>query len=99
MVQLSGSELSLSLIIAITGLIRNLKLFFDGAEKKKQNKWSFFIYGAAAIVLICGLLTPPDLFTNLIFSIPLITVYRLLIKRIGIKNLKLNPHSRRNPFA
>jgi len=85
MVQLSGSELSLSLIIAVIGFIGNLKLFFDGTDREKQKRWSFFIYGIAIIVLICGLLTPPDLLSNMFFSIPLIIVYRLILNRIIIK--------------
>ncbi len=82
MIHLSGAELSASLIIAIIGIIRSLKLFFDNASKEKRQEWNFFIGGAVVIVLVCGVFTPSDLLSNAIFSIPLIIVYRLIIKKM-----------------
>ena len=66
MIHLSGAELSASLIIAIIGIIRSLKLFFDNASKEKRQEWNFFIGGAVAIVLVCGVFTPLDLLSNAI---------------------------------
>ena len=82
MIHLSGAELSASLIIAIIGIIRSLKLFFDNASKEKRKGWNFFICGAVGIVLVCGVFTPPDFLSNAILSVPLIIVYRLIIEKI-----------------
>lgn len=86
MTHLSGAELFASLAIAVIGVTWGLKLFLDNAAKEKRKEWNFFIFGATAIVLVCGLFTPPDLFSNAIFSIPLIIVYRLVIWKIRGNN-------------
>ena len=79
---LSGAELLLSLTIAVIGLIGNLKLFLNQEEKKNQIKWSASIYGAALLVVICGLFTPPDILSNLIFSGPLTVLYMIILRKI-----------------
>ena len=86
---LSGAEIFLSLTIIAIGIIRNLKLYFNNAEIKNNIKWSINIYGSAIIIIICGLLTPTDILSNIIFSIPLTVLLILIINRIGYKNLKL----------
>lgn len=69
--ELSGTELFLALTIVVTGLTGNLKLILNKKEKIAQLKWSISIYGIALLIVICGVFTPPDLLSNIIFSGPL----------------------------
>jgi Sec-independent protein secretion pathway component TatC len=70
-------------------LIGNLKLFLNQAEKNKQIKWSTNIYGAAILIVICGLLTPPDILSNVIISGPLTVIYILFLRQFIFKKLGL----------
>lgn len=88
--KLGGSEFILSFILAIIGLLGNLKLILNQTEKNKRIKWSASIYGAALLVFICGLLTPPDLFSNMLFSVPLTVVYLVILRKIVFERLGLN---------
>ncbi len=92
---LSGAELLLSLTIVVIGLLGNLKLFLNLAEKKTQIKWSASIYGAAILIVICGLFTPPDILSNLIFSGPLTVLYIAILRKIRYKKTadSLEPYS------
>ena len=87
---LSGAEFFLSLTIVVIGLLGNLKLFLNQTEKNKQIKWSASIYGAALLVIICGVLTPPDILSNIIFSVPLTVIYIVILRKIGFKKFGLN---------
>ena len=86
----SGAEFYLAITATLIGLIGNLKLRLNEAEKNKRIKWNFSIYGAAILILICGLLTPPDILSNIIFSVPLIIIYIFILKKFGFKRLKYN---------
>ncbi len=87
---LSGAEIFLSLMIIAIGIIRNIKLYFNNVEKKKQINWCFNVYGTAIIVIICGLFTPADILSNIIFSIPLTIIYVILLNKIRLKYFYLN---------
>ena len=86
---LSGAELYLSLTIVLIGLFGNLKLFLNHTEKNKQIKWSASIYGIALLVIICGVLTPPDILSNVIFSGPLTVFYILILRQLVFKKRSL----------
>lgn len=75
--QISVPEYILSLMLVVIGIIQNLRLYRNKAQKVRQIRWSFMIYGAAIIVLICGSFTPPDILTNLVLSVPLFLIYAL----------------------
>jgi len=90
---LSGAELYLAITIAVIGLIGNLKLFLNQTEKNKQIKWSVSIYGASILIVLCGLLTPPDILSNIIFSVPLTAVYIFILRKIGFRKLGINKAS------
>jgi len=81
----SGAELFLLLTIVVIGLSGNLKLFLNQTEKTKQLKWSFSVYGIALLVIICGVLTPPDILSNIIFSGPFAIAYILILKQFVFK--------------
>jgi len=83
--ELSGTELFLALIIVVTGLTGNLKLFLNQKEKIMQIKWSISIYGIALLIVICGVFTPPDILSNIIFSGPLAIAYILILKQLVFK--------------
>ena len=86
---LSGAEFFLSLTIVVIGLFGNLKLFLNQTEKNKQIKWSASIYGIALLVIICGVLTPPDILSNVIFSGPLTVFYILILRQLVFKKRSL----------
>ena len=81
---LGDIELYLSLFFFAIGLAITILL-------KKQGKSSalvgYILFGIAAIFLLAGLLTPPDLMSNLIISIPGIIVHTIIIviKKSGKK--------------
>ena len=83
--KLSGTELFLALIIVVTGLTGNLKLFLNQKEKIMQIKWSISMYGIALLIVICGVFTPPDILSNIIFSGPLAIAYILILKQLVFK--------------
>ena len=87
---LGGSELLLALIVVLVGLTGNLKLKLNRTERIKQIKWSFSIYGIAILILLCGLLTPPDILSNIVLSGPLTIIYIIILRKIGFKRLNLN---------
>jgi hypothetical protein len=87
---LSGAELYLAITVSIIGLIGNLKLFLNQSEKNTQIKWSVSIYGIALLVIICGLFTPADIFSNIMFSGPLTVIYIVFLRKIGFKKLRHN---------
>ena len=87
---LSGAEFYLVITVMLIGLIGNLKLRLNDAEKNKQIKWNFSIYGAAILIFICGLLTPPDILSNIISSVPLAIIYIFILRKFGFKKLKYN---------
>ena len=87
---LGGSELFLALTIIGIGLLGNLILFLNQTEKNMQPKWSASIYGIALLVLICGIITPPDIFSNIIFSGPLTIFYILILRKFGFKRFGLD---------
>ena len=72
------------------GLIGNLKLVLNQSEMNKQIKWSAFIYGASVLIVLCGLLTPPDILSNVIFSGPLTVIYIIILRKIGFKKPGIN---------
>ena len=76
--------------MAVIGLIGNLKLVLNKSEKNKQIKWSASIYGAAVLIVLCGLFTPPDILSNVIFSGPLTVIYIIILRRIGFKKPGIN---------
>ncbi len=82
---LGGTELLLASIVVLVGLIGNLKLKLSQAERIKQIKWSVSIYVLALLVLLSGLLTPPDTLSNIILSGPLSIIYILTLRKIGFK--------------
>jgi len=84
MIQLSGAELTLFLITALTGAGGNLALYFRGAKKAKQKRWGFYWYGSAIVLLICGWITPPDLLSTLLFSVPLVVALHFVVRRLSI---------------
>lgn len=83
--ELSGTELFLALTIVVIGLTGNLKLILNKKEKIAQLKWSISIYGIALLIVICGVFTPPDLLSNIIFSGPLAIAYILILKQMVFK--------------
>ena len=90
---LSGAEFYLAITVAVIGLIGNLKLFLNQTGKNKQIKWSVSIYGTSILIILCGLLTPPDILSNIIFSGPLTAVYIIILRKIGFRKLGINKAS------
>ena len=76
---LSPAEIFLSLIIVMVGIVNGIRLYFNKAEKKKQINCGVNAFGSAIIVIICGLFTPPDILSNIIFSIPLMIIYSVIL--------------------
>ena len=90
MTPISGAELTLFLMMALTSAAGNGVLYFKEAKKAKQKGWAFYGYGSALILLACGWLTPPDLLSTLLFSVPLVVVLSIVGRRLNIQfNTKL----------
>jgi len=79
--ELSLAEVFVSLFIVTVGILGNIILYFKNVSKIEQVKWSVLIYGSALIMLICGLLTPRDILSNSMISIPLIVVFVVIVKK------------------
>ena len=83
--KLSGAEFFLTLVVVCIGLIGNLKLYLNNRDRNQHIRWNTSIYGVSVILLICGILTPPDILTNIIFSVPISIIYIFIIRKIVFK--------------
>lgn len=83
--KLSGAEFFLILVVVCVGLFGNLKLHFNNRDRNQHIRWNTSIYGLSIIILICGILTPPDILSNIIFSIPISIIYLIIVRKIVFK--------------
>ncbi|GEM_PF-5120884 len=81
---LGAIELFISIFLGLIGVLLYLRRFYYDEPRIKNSKVHFTFLLAFIIVLLSGVFTPPDIFSNALFSVPLYLILLTVMKRTGL---------------
>ena len=70
---------AIPMVAVFAGLLHLAAALLSNAAGRRQSRWFFAVYGIVACFTIAVFITPPDLFSTIVVSVPFSAIYAVAV--------------------